>query len=177
MEIESNKEIIYTNDFSNDNFKINLLPDKLHYISLARNLPKKVWDKFRKKHIIDKNLTCELCGYKMRSYHNCHEIFEVSDDTVKLIGIKVLCYNCHMTQHVGFVSTGKASITIDQLAKYYESISGKDFETEKRKSLEEYARVSKILFGKKLKFEIDDNLLGREIIEDYIDLISGLIKY
>ena len=169
-------KIVYSNDFTNEDFKINLLPNRLHYISLAKNLPKSVWNKFRKVHINDKNGTCELCGLKMDSRHNCHEIFEVDNEAIRLIGIKVLCYSCHMTQHIGFVSTGKSGLSIDDLKKHYEKISGRSFDKESRKAIKEYEKITNKLKGKKFKFEIDDNLLGKEIIEGYRESLDKNIN-
>lgn len=169
-------KIVYSNDFTNEDFKINLLPNRLHYISLAKNLPKSVWNKFRKVHINDKNGTCELCGLKMDSRHNCHEIFEVDNETIRLIGIKVLCYNCHMTQHIGFVSTGKSGLSIDDLKKHYEKISGRNFDKESHKAIKEYDEITNKLKGKKFKFEIDDNLLGKKIIEGYRESLEKNIN-
>lgn len=172
---ETNKEIIYTNDFSKENFKINLLPNRLHYISLARNLPKTAWNKFRRKHIDMKNGTCELCGLKMNSYHNCHEIFEVYDNVINLVDIKVLCNKCHMTQHVGFVLIGKAQISMDELEEHYEKVSGRNFNVEYKKAIDEYKIANEKLKDKEFKFELDENLLGRSIIEEYIDIIDKSI--
>lgn len=166
------KEIIYTNDFSKGDFKINLLPNRLHYISLARNLPKSVWNKFRKEQIEMKNGTCELCGIKMSSYHNCHEIFEVYGNVIKLIDIKVLCRNCHMTQHIGFVLLGKASISIEELAEHYEKVSKRNFDTERLKANKEYNLAMEIMEDKDFTFEIDENLLGKSIIEEYVSAIE-----
>lgn len=168
--------LIYTNFFSNKDYVIKLLPNRLHYISLAKNLPKDVWNNFRRVHIEDKNGTCELCGLKMKSYHNCHEIFEVDNDTIKLIGIKVLCYNCHMTQHVGFVSLGKSNISMNELKKHYEKISGKDFNKEIADAIKEYDVKTKELKDRRFKFKISDDLLGKEIIKDYEKHIESLIN-
>lgn len=169
------ERIMYTNNFSNKDYNISLLPDRLHYISLSRNLPKYTWNKFRKVHIEAKNGDCELCGVHMDSYHNCHEIFEITNNTVKLIDIKVLCHKCHMTQHFGFVALGKAGISIEELEEHYEKISGKEFEVESEKAKKLYKEVNSLLKDRELNFIIDDGLLGRSIIEKYVDSINELI--
>ncbi len=174
--MKTKNKTIYTNNFTNEDYKINLLPDRLHYISLSRNLPQYTWNKFRRIHIESKNGTCELCGLKMNSYHNCHEIFEVYDDTVKLVGIKVLCYKCHMTQHIGFVSLGKAKVSFEELKDHYGEISCKDFEAERNKAMQLYNKMNSILKDKELKFDIDEKLLGRDIVEKYKDSIEKLIR-
>ena len=174
--IESKNKIIYTNDFTNEDYKLNLLPNRLHNISFARNLPKCTWNKLRRLHIESKNGTCELCGIKMNSRHNCHEIFEIDDSKVRLIDIKVLCYKCHMTQHIGYVSIDKARISFNELKEHYEKISGKDFTTEVKKATQLYNKINSILEDKELKFDIDEKLLGRDIIENYKCSIEKLIR-
>ena len=37
--MKTKNKTIYTNNFTNEDYKINLLPNRLHYISLSRNLP------------------------------------------------------------------------------------------------------------------------------------------
>lgn len=46
--MKTKNKIIYTNNFTNEDYKINLLPNRLHYISLSRNLPQYTWNKFRR---------------------------------------------------------------------------------------------------------------------------------
>lgn len=90
--------------------------------------------------------------------------------------MKVLFYKCHMTQHIGFVSIGNAGISFNELKEHYKKISGKDFTTEDKKATKLYNKINSILEDKELKFDIDEKLLGRDIIENYKCSIEKLIR-
>lgn len=71
-------------------------------ISLAKILPKEVWDSVRREVYEVGNYTCIVCGASNKQLH-CHEKWKYDDSrkTQKLVGFECCCRDCHAVHHWG----------------------------------------------------------------------------
>jgi hypothetical protein len=85
--------------------KIELVPKSLWGMNLrARtNLGKSRWTKLRKRILIESGPSCVICG-SVEGPHG-HEIWEYREHgrlaTAKLLGVEIICRQCHFVHHLG----------------------------------------------------------------------------
>lgn len=81
---------------------VELVPKTIWNQSLAKMLPRKVWDDIRHRHIEQKGKKCEICG-QTEGIFNLHEIWNYDDTAYiqKLDGFVLLCTMCHHVKHIG----------------------------------------------------------------------------
>ena len=102
---------------------IELVPQTCFFSNLRSELPKKEWDKIRKKSYELAGNKCEICGdvgtnQGVKHKVECHEIWNYNDVTheQKLIGLQSLCSRCHQVKHTGLAQlNGKLNEVIKQL--------------------------------------------------------------
>lgn len=87
---------------------VELIPKTCAASNIRTLIPKKYWDKLRKKSYKDAELKCEICSGKgteqgYRHDLECHEVWEynVGLRVQKLIGLMALCPLCHQSKHIG----------------------------------------------------------------------------
>lgn len=86
---------------------VELIPTTSFYKNVRSILPKKEWDRLRKKSYQKAKNKCQICGdvgtnqgYKHKL--ECHEIWEYKKDGTQLLKELVsLCPRCHQVKHIG----------------------------------------------------------------------------
>lgn len=83
-----------------------LTPRSCSASTLSRLLTRASWDRLCRPVLAAKGHRCEICGAKDEAL-DCHENWEFHEPTVgrrpgvqKLLGLWVMCKNCHATQHL-----------------------------------------------------------------------------
>lgn len=86
---------------------IELVPKSCWFSNLRSELPRKDWDRLRKKTYEKAQYRCEICGGKGDKWTvECHEIWAYDDlnKIQKLDGLIALCPPCHQVKHFGFAN-------------------------------------------------------------------------
>ena len=138
--------------------EIELVPATVWESSLAKLLPRELWNNIRNEFIEKNGRKCQICG-QTEGVMNLHEIWGYDDKTriQKLEGFILLCAMCHHVKHMGLTGIlakqGKLNLedVIDHFCKV-NSCSKNDFEIH-RKSL---LRL----------LENDLHISGNKILED-----------
>jgi hypothetical protein len=90
-------------------------------VNLRSILTKTQWDVIRRRAYKEAGHMCEVCGGRgMNHPVECHEEWEYNDitHTQTLMGVKVLCPDCHGVKHLGLAATlGKMEYTRKHLIK------------------------------------------------------------
>lgn len=120
--------------------QLELIPETQYYLSLARLLPKAVWDTLRRDVYWKFNYTCCICG-KTDCRVNCHESWEFDDKNriQYLKSLQCLCDDCHMIRHWGrtvaeTLAGNLPKATLTRLTKHFCTVNNctvEDFETHK----------------------------------------------
>lgn len=86
---------------NNRKLKIELVPESLWGFSLAKALPKKLWDIIRKDAISRSDGVCCICGAKSKILHG-HETWSYNEQTKvqKLENVIAVCPLCHSAIHL-----------------------------------------------------------------------------
>ena len=81
--------------------KIELVPASSWWNNLRKSLPRREWDKIRKKSYEDSGNRCAVCNWE--GTLNCHEIWDYDDEKniQTLVGFTALCRRCHHIKHIG----------------------------------------------------------------------------
>lgn len=106
-------------------FEISLVPGSSWGQSLAKMLPRSVWNTIRSREVKRANYHCEVCGCEMNKGLHCHELWEYDEQSYvqRLVGYAVLCPQCHEVFHFGRANAiGRAEEALAWAAK----VSGKD---------------------------------------------------
>lgn len=104
---------------------IELVPKTCWYSNVRSEVTRKQWDIIRKTEYANAGHKCEICkdvGTNQGKRHKveCHEIWHYDDVTKiqELVGMIVLCPNCHTVKHPGLAAIQKRQhIVISQLMK------------------------------------------------------------
>ena len=80
---------------------IELVPRTTWQLNARSELSQRTWDKIRKREYTRTNNKCEICGVSGRV--ECHEKWTFNHNTKiqKLVGLFVLCNECHQVKHIG----------------------------------------------------------------------------
>ena len=132
---------------------IELVPRSSFYKNLRAHLPKRAWDRIRKKIYKEANYHCEICGGKgSRHPVECHEIWAYDDENnvQRLTGFQALCPACHLVKHAGRASVkGLWEEAMEQLGK----VNGWSVEEAER-----YANRQFAIWGKRSRHEWSQDL-------------------
>jgi hypothetical protein len=120
--------------------QLELIPEGQWGKSLARLLPKSVWDMLRRDVYQKFNYSCCICG-ATNCRVNCHESWRFDDKKriQYLMYLQCLCDDCHMIRHwgrtVAVTLTGELPVdTITRLTKHFCEVNQctvQDFEVHK----------------------------------------------
>jgi len=105
--------------------QLELIPERQWHLSLARLLPKEIWDALRREIYQKFSYTCCICD-TTNCRVNCHEVW-LFDDKRRiqyLKGLQCLDDDCHMVKHWGrtVAETLKGNYpadTIDRLTRHF----------------------------------------------------------
>lgn len=105
------------------NLTVELIPKTCHGSNVRTLIPKKYWERLRKKSYEDANHQCEICGQKGKDQgykHDleCHEIWSYTTETgvQKLEGLISLCPLCHLCKHIGrALAMRKSKVAFDHM--------------------------------------------------------------
>ncbi len=80
---------------------VELVPESCWGLSLAKILPKKLWEIIRKDAISRSNGVCSICGTKPKTLH-AHErwIYDEKNAVQKLEDVIAVCPLCHSAIHI-----------------------------------------------------------------------------
>lgn len=95
-----------------------LIPFSSWASNLSRLLTRNSWDRIRRPIIEGVGNRCEICGAKESSKEiDCHEQWEYHEPIIegrcgvqKLVGMWVMCAECHATQHLGRNAAGRDAL-------------------------------------------------------------------
>ncbi len=118
-------------DSSGRKLTIELVPKTSWGNSLNRKMPRKEWDKIRKRTYAEYGHRCGICGADARL--NCHEIWEYDDteQTQTLKGFIALCNLCHHVKHLGFaqILAQQGQLDYEAVISHYMTVNGVDRQT------------------------------------------------
>jgi hypothetical protein len=146
---------------------VELVPKTAWYQSLAKLLPRDVWNSIREDIIKKNGQKCRICG-ETNGTMNLHEIWEYDDlDYVqKLNGFILLCTMCHHVKHIGLarILAEEGKLDFNEVVKHFCKInrcSEEDFEKYVKEVFEIWRKRSehkwKQDFGKYQKFVKNEN--------------------
>jgi hypothetical protein len=128
---------------------IELVPKTVWYKSLAKLLPRNVWDSIRDDTIERSGRKCQICG-ETEGAMNLHEIWEYDDvnHIQKLVGFVLLCSMCHHIKHIGLagILVREGKLDYNELVKHFcevNSCSEKDFKKHIEEAFEIWRERSK----------------------------------
>lgn len=102
--------------------QVELVPKTAWNQSLAKMLPRKIWDGIRQQHIEQNGKKCEICG-RTEGVFNLHEIWNYDDvnHVQKLDGFILLCTWCHHVKHIGLarILANEGKLDFDELVKHF----------------------------------------------------------
>ncbi len=111
-----------------------LVPKTAWNLSLAKLLPRSVWNGIREGHIQQNGKKCEICG-KTEGIFNLHEIWNYDEvnHIQKLDGFVLLCTWCHHVKHIGLagILANEGKLDYDKLVEHFCRVNActeKDFE-------------------------------------------------
>jgi len=99
-------------------FDIELVPKTSWHKALKDTLPKRKWEKIRRRELERAGYKCEICGYSGKGLI-CHEIWHYDDSAriQRLVGYKIVCGDCSLIYHLGrTVSIGLEGQAIQHLS-------------------------------------------------------------
>ena len=112
-----------------------LVPQTVWYKSLAKLLPRSVWNNIRQEVIDQNGLRCQICG-ETEGVFNLHEIWRYDDvnHVQSLDGFILLCTMCHHVKHIGLagILADEGKLDYDKLIEHFCKVNGcsrEDFET------------------------------------------------
>jgi hypothetical protein len=111
-----------------------LVPETVWYKSLAKLLPKSVWNSVREDVIKKNGRQCQICG-ETEGTMNLHEIWDYDDvnHVQKLDGFILLCVMCHHVKHIGLagILANGGKLDYNKVVRHFckvNSCSEKEFE-------------------------------------------------
>jgi len=125
-----------------------LVPKTAWNQSLAKLLPRSVWDSIRGDIIERNGRKCQICG-ETEGVMNLHEIWEYDDVShfQKLNGFILLCTMCHHVKHIGLagILAREGKLDYSEVMKHFckvNNCSEKDFEKHVAEAFEIWRRRS-----------------------------------
>jgi len=104
-----------------------LVPETVWCKSLAKLLPRSVWNGIRQGVINENGLKCQICG-ETEGVMNLHEIWNYDDvnHVQKLGGFILLCTMCHHIKHIGLagILADEGKLDYNKLVKHFCSVNG-----------------------------------------------------
>ena len=139
-----------------------LVPETAWNQSLAKLLPRNIWNSIRKDIIERNGMKCQICG-ETEGTMNLHEIWEYDDVKYiqKLDGFILLCRMCHHVKHFGLagILAREGKLDFNEVMKHFcrvNNCSEKDFKKQVNEAFEIWRRRSehnwKQDFGKYERF-------------------------
>lgn len=99
-----------------------LVPKTAWNLSLAKLLPRNVWNGIREDHIQQNGKKCEIGG-RTEGIFNLHEIWNYDDVShlQKLDGFILLCTWCHHIKHIGLagILANEGKLDYEELVKHF----------------------------------------------------------
>lgn len=116
-----------------DEFKLHVdwKPIAYHGHTVRKNLSGSLWTKIRLKVLEEQKNTCCICGYspdhsdgQLREMH-AHEVEKYSTDELlcTLVGINLLCKDCHDLNHFGRVQLNEKNERIEKLIEHFMNVN------------------------------------------------------
>ena len=129
--------------------KIEPIPSQNWGISLAKLLPKEVWDSLRREVYELSGYICSICGEEDKRLH-CHERWVYNDKrrVQKLAALECICVDCHDVKHWGRTSIVKPSEVVRLLLHFctVNSSTKEEFEAHLKKVNAQVRRRSKLKY-------------------------------
>ena len=104
-----------------------LVPETVWYKSLAKLLPRNVWDGIRQNYINEHGRKCQICG-ETEGIMNLHEVWSYDDvkHIQKLVGFILLCSMCHHVKHIGLagILANEGKLDYEKLVEHFCVVNG-----------------------------------------------------
>ncbi|MCY9259154.1 hypothetical protein MOF13_08620 [Bacillus spizizenii] len=135
-------------EFAHFKLKIDAKPTMFHGKTVRKNLTQSLWlKKIRPQILKENNYTCDICKHhpKEENYKELHvheiEEYDFDNGVVKLIGLDLICANCHAFQHFKRSQLVLSSEQLDRLIIHFTKVNNYSIEDYKRyrKKLQSYA--------------------------------------
>lgn len=151
---------------------VELIPKTCSGSNLRSLIPKKYWDKLRRKSYKEAGLKCEICegvgtdqGY--RHALECHEVWEydVKLRVQKLVKLVSLCPLCHQAKHIG---RAKYIGKLGEVMKHMKKVNGVT-----KRALDEYIETQFTQYAEysRIRWTLDLSLLS-----EICDISETLVK-
>ena len=99
-----------------------LVPETMWYKSLAKLLPRSVWNGIRENVIKEKGKRCQICG-ETEGLMFLHEIWNYEDvnHVQKLEGFILLCSMCNHVKHIGLagILAKQGKLDTEKLVRHF----------------------------------------------------------
>ncbi|WIT26921.1 hypothetical protein [Bacillus phage SPbetaL1] len=121
--------------------KIDVKPSMFHGKTVRKAIGQSLWYKIRDRLLEEDTPQCSICGFVPKQDETCkihiHEQEEYDFDhiVVKLIGLNLICANCHAFHHFGFTQIYSSKEKMQQLIEHFIKVNGcsiNEFEEYKR---------------------------------------------
>ena len=101
---------------------IELVPHTSWYNNLRKKIPRRHWDRLRKRIYREHDYKCGICGVEGGRL-NCHEVWSYNDEehVQKLEGFIALCDSCHFIKHIGLagILASRNQLDYDELIEHF----------------------------------------------------------
>ena len=105
---------------------IELVPETVWYKSLAKLLPKSVWNGIREDIIRENGKKCQICS-DAEGIMSLHEIWNYDDinHIQELSGFILLCRLCHHVKHIGLagILARQGKLDFNKVVKHFCSVN------------------------------------------------------
>ncbi|MCY8810649.1 hypothetical protein P8907_20540 [Bacillus atrophaeus] len=161
-------------EFSHFKLKIDAKPTMFHGKTVRKNLTQSLWlKKIRPQILKENNYTCVICkhqpneeNYKELHVHEIEE-YDFDNGVVKLIGLDLICANCHAFQHFKRSQLVLSTEQLDRLIIHFTKVNDC--------SIEEYKRYRKKLQRSVFEQNIDRIMFQQKSTRTKIDHIRFAI--
>ena len=136
---------------------IQLVPRSLWERNIRHLMTKYEWTKFRKKHLSDRNISCEICGSdpengKIFLHEDWRYDLTTEPYTARLRSFVTTCWDCHATEHWGLTERATATGefpagTVERLIAHWAKVNGVDggrFAAHRKRAFNEFERLSDV---------------------------------
>ncbi|MEC3756037.1 hypothetical protein P9160_01165 [Bacillus halotolerans] len=139
--------------FKHFKLKIDAKPSIFHGKTVRKTIGQSLWYKIRDQLLKRDTPQCSICGFISESdetnkiHIHEQEEYDFENIVVKLIGLNLICTNCHAFHHFGFTQIYSSKEKMQQLIEHFIKVNGC--------SINEFKEYKRSLSFKRLPTNLD----------------------
>ncbi|ATO28983.1 hypothetical protein RA13_14025 [Bacillus atrophaeus] len=152
--------------------KIDAKPSMFHGKTVRKAIGQSLWYKVRDRLLKEDTPQCSICGFipEQGETNKIHiheqEEYDFENIVVKLIGLKLICANCHAFHHFGFTQMYSSKEKMKQLIEHFIKVNGC--------SMNEFKEYKRSLIFKRLPTNSDADTKNNTVSKlSFQDMLSG----